>query len=147
MQSPLIFFEPSGSALAEVIAIDHTGERESGNAWYRPVRLKHVECVRLGTPGNADWEAAHMTQLRMSLTMGLLFWLMLGACEQQGPPPKPIGAATNKHVEETRPLPSRSDADAMIQNMKVPMEDARQTEDVLKGAAGRTRQQSEQTTP
>lgn len=88
-----------------------------------------------------------MTQLRMSLTMGLLFWLTLGACEQQGPPPKPIGAATNKHVEETRPLPSRSDADAMIQNMKVPMEDARQTKDVLKGVAGRTRQQSEQTTP
>lgn len=88
-----------------------------------------------------------MTQLRMSLTMGLLFWLTLEACEQQGPPPKPIGAATNKHVEETRPLPSRSDADAMIQNMKVPMEDARQTEDVLKGVAGRTQQQSEQTTP
>ena len=88
-----------------------------------------------------------MTQLRMSLTMGLLFWLTLGACEQHGPPPKPIGAATNKHVEETRPLPSRSDADAMIQNMKVPMEDARQTKDVLKGVAGRTRQQSEQTTP
>ena len=88
-----------------------------------------------------------MTQLRMSLTMGLLFWLTLGACEQQGPPPKPIGAATNKHVEETRPLPSRSDADAMIQNMKVPMEAARQTEDVLKGAAGRTRQHTEQTTP
>jgi hypothetical protein len=88
-----------------------------------------------------------MTQLRMSLTMGLLLWLTLGACEQQGPPPKPIGAATNKHVEETRPLPSRSDADAMIQNMKMPMEGARQTEDVLKGAADRTRQHTEQTTP
>ena len=88
-----------------------------------------------------------MAQLKMSLTMGLLFWLTLGACEQQGPPPKPIGAATNKHVEETRPLPSRSDADAMIQNMKMPMESARQTEDVLKGAADRTRQHTEQTTP
>jgi hypothetical protein len=94
-----------------------------------------------------DLEATHMTQLRMSLTMGLLFLLTLGACEQQGPPPKPIGAATNKHVEETRPLPPRSDADAMIQNMKMPMEDARHTEDVLKGAADRTRQQSQQTTP
>lgn len=86
-----------------------------------------------------------MAQVRMSLTMGLLFWLTLVACEPQGPPPKPIGAATNKHVEETRPLPSRSDADAMIQ--KVPMEGARQTEDVLKGAADRTRQHTEQTTP
>jgi hypothetical protein len=88
-----------------------------------------------------------MTQLRMSLTMGLLSLLTLGACERQGSPPKPIGAATNKHVEETRPLPPRSDADAIIQNMKVPMEAARQTEDVLKGAAGRTRQHTEQTTP
>lgn len=87
-----------------------------------------------------------MTHLRMSLTMGLLLLLTLGACERQGPPPKPIGAATNKHVEETPSLRSRSDADAMIQNMKTPMEDARQTEDVLKGAADRTRQ-SEQTTP
>ena len=78
--------------------------------------------------------------------MGLLLLLTLGACERQGPPPKPIGAATNKHVEETPSLPSRSDADAMIQNMKTPMEEARQTEDVLKGAADRTRQ-SEQTTP
>ena len=78
--------------------------------------------------------------------MGLLLLLTLGACERQGPPPKPIGAATNKHVEETPSLRSRSDADAMIQNMKTPMEDARQTEDVLKGAADRTRQ-SEQTTP
>jgi hypothetical protein len=35
----------------------------------------------------------------------------------------------------------------MIQNMKQPMEDARQVEDILKGAADRTRQQSEQTGP
>ena len=88
-----------------------------------------------------------MTHFRMSLKIGLLLLLTLGACERQGPPPKPIGAATNKHVEETLPLPSRSDTDAMIQNMKMPMEDARQTEDVLKGAADRTRQQTEQPTP
>ena len=88
-----------------------------------------------------------MTHLRMSLTMGILLLLTLGACERQGPPPKPIGSATNKHVEETPAPPSRSDADAMIQNMKTPMEDARQTEDALKGAADRTRQRTEQTTP
>ena len=88
-----------------------------------------------------------MTHFRMGLTMGLLFLVTLGACERQGAPPKPIGAATNKHVEETPSLPSRSDADAMIRNMKTPMEDARQTQDVFKGAADRTRQQTEQTTP
>ena len=88
-----------------------------------------------------------MTYLRMSLTMGILLLLPLGACERQGPPPKPIGSATNKHVEETPAPPSRSDADAMIQNMKTPMEDARQTEDALKRAADRTRQPTEQTTP
>ena len=88
-----------------------------------------------------------MTHFRMGPTIGLLFLLMLGACERQGPPPKPIGAATNKHVEETPSLPSRSDADAMIRNMKTPMEDARQTQDVFNGAADRTRQQTEQTTP
>ena len=88
-----------------------------------------------------------MTHFRMSLTMGLLLLLMLGACERQGPPPKPIGAATNKHVEETPASPSRLDADTAIQNMKTPMEDARQTEDLLRGAAGRTRQQSEETPP
>ena len=88
-----------------------------------------------------------MTPLRMSLTMGILLLLTLGACERQSPPPKPIGAATNKHMEETPASPSRSDADAMIHNMKTPMEDARQTEDLLKGAADRTRQQSELTTP
>jgi len=88
-----------------------------------------------------------MTHFRMSLTMGILFLLTIGACERQGPPPKPIGAATNKHVEETPASPSRLDADTAIQNMKTPMEDARQTEDLLRGAAGRTRQQSEETPP
>ena len=88
-----------------------------------------------------------MTHFRMSLTMGILFLLTIGACERQGPPPKPIGAATNKHVEETPASPSRLDADTAIQNMKTPMDNARQTEDVLRGAADRTRQQSEPTAP
>ena len=88
-----------------------------------------------------------MTQLGMSLSVGMLLLLTFAACEQQGPPPKPIGAATNKHVEETPAPPSRPDADAMIQKMKTPMEDARQTEDLLKGAADSTRQQSDPTTP
>jgi hypothetical protein len=88
-----------------------------------------------------------MTHLGVNLAIGMVIFLTLAACERQGPPPKPIGSATNKHVEEPPARPSRVDADAMIQNMKTPMEDARQTEDLLKGAADRTRQQSDQTTP
>jgi hypothetical protein len=83
----------------------------------------------------------------MSVTVVILLSLMFAACERQGPPPKPIGAATNKHVEESPAPPSPVDADAMIQNMKTPMENARQTEDVLKGAADRTRQQSDPRIP
>jgi hypothetical protein len=87
-----------------------------------------------------------MTNIVKSLTLGILCLLTFGACERQGPPPKPIGSATNKHVEETPATPSRLDTDAMVQQMKTPMEDARKTEDLLKGAADRTRQQSDQTT-
>lgn len=88
-----------------------------------------------------------MTHLSIRLAMGLVLTLTFGACERQGPPPKPIGSATNKHVEETPASSSRADADAMIQHLKTPMEKARQTEDLLKGAADRTGQQSEQTAP
>ena len=77
---------------------------------------------------------------------GLLALLLaLGACERQGAPPKPIGSATNKHVEETPARPSQLDGDPMIQQMKTPMEDARHTDSLLKGAAERTTQQSDQT--
>lgn len=86
-----------------------------------------------------------MTHLGMSLAIGILLFLVFGACERQDPPPKPIGAATNKHVEETPAPPSRPDGDAMTQEMKTPMEDARRTEDLIKGAADRTRQLSDQT--
>ncbi len=85
--------------------------------------------------------------LEISLTLAILLCLTAVACERQGPPPKPIGSATNKHVEETPALPSRSETDAMIQRMKTPMDDARQKEEVLKGAADRTRQQLDHTTP
>ncbi len=87
-----------------------------------------------------------MTQLRMILAMGILVVLMVVACERQGPP-KPIGSATNKHAEDTPVPPSRRDADAMIEKMKSPLDDARQTEDLIKGAADRTRQQSDQANP
>ena len=86
-----------------------------------------------------------MTHLERRLTIGMLVLLTLGACDRQSPPPKPIGAATNKHVEQA-PAPSGR-PDAIIQQMKGPTEDARHTEDVLKGAPDRARQQSEQTNP
>lgn len=88
-----------------------------------------------------------MTHFGMRLVIGILLLVTLGACERQGPPPRPVGSATNKHVEETPAPPSRPNADAMIQNMTTPMEDARQTEELLKGAADRTRRQSEPTIP
>ena len=83
----------------------------------------------------------------MSLTVGILLLLTCEACERQGPPPKPVGSATNKHVEDTPARPSPLDADVMLQNMKTPMEKARQTEDQLKDSAARIRQQSEPPTP
>lgn len=86
-----------------------------------------------------------MTPFELRLIMALLLLITAGACERQSPPPKPIGAATNKHAEES-PAPA-SRPDAMIQRMKTPMEDARDTEEALKGAADRTRRQSEQTGP
>ena len=88
-----------------------------------------------------------MIHLGLSLAMGIVLFLTVGACERQSPPPKPIGSATNKHVEEAPATPSRLDTDAMIQNMKSPMGDARRTEDQLKGAAARTSQQADQTAP
>ena len=86
-----------------------------------------------------------MPHRAVGLTIGMLMLFALGACERQSPPPKPIGAATNKHVEEAPAAPSGPNA--AIQQMKTPMEDAKHTEDVLKGAADRTRRQSEQSTP
>jgi len=81
--------------------------------------------------------------LRTSLTRAMLCILIFGACERQGPPPKPVGSATNKHVEEKSVVPSSLDADALIQNMKTPMDKARQTEEQLKRAADRTQEQPE----
>ena len=87
-----------------------------------------------------------MTHRRLNAIVGIALLLTLEACERQGPPPKPIGAATNKHVEEPPAAASRQNADAVIQHMKTPMEDARRTEDLLEESADRTRQ-SDQTTP
>ena len=96
-------------------------------------------------------EKAHLNY-RLAIVVrhvtGLIALLLaLGACERQGAPPKPIGSATNKHVEEPPARPSQLDGDPMIQQMKTPMENARHTDGLLKGAAERTTQQSDQTAP
>lgn len=88
-----------------------------------------------------------MTQLGITLSAMILVALtLLGGCERQGPP-KPIGSATNKHVEETPAPSSRGTADTMIEKIRTPMDDARQTEDLIQGAADRTSKQAEQATP
>ena len=88
-----------------------------------------------------------MTHPGSSLSMAILIaFTLLGACERQGPP-KPIGAATNKHVEETPAPPSRGTIDTMIEKIKTPMDDARQTGDVIQGAADRTSQQADRANP
>ena len=97
-------------------------------------------------------EAKHVVKYRLGIVLSrvagvVALLLVVGACEREGPPPKPIGSATNKHVEETPARPSRLDADAMIQQLKTPMENAAQTEELLKGAAERTSRQTDQTIP
>lgn len=88
-----------------------------------------------------------MKPLGVSLSVMILVALpLLGGCERQGPP-KPIGSATNKHVEETPAPSSRGTADTIIEKIRTPMDDARQTEDVIQGAADHTSKQAEQATP
>ena len=89
-----------------------------------------------------------MTPFIMSPLLGIVLVLTSAACERQDPAPKPIGSSTNKHVEESPAASStRMDTDAMIQKMKTPIENAGHTENLLKGAADRTRQQADQISP
>ena len=88
-----------------------------------------------------------MTHLGIMLSVVMLVAVaFLGGCERQGPP-KPIGAATNKHVEETPAPPSRGNTNTVIDKIKTPMDEARQTGDVIQGAADRTSQQADQANP
>lgn len=86
-----------------------------------------------------------MTHHGMGLTLGVLLLLTAEACERQGAPPKPVGAATNKHVEEAPASPPLPNADTTIQHLKTPLDNARKTEELLKESADRTRQQSDST--
>jgi hypothetical protein len=83
-----------------------------------------------------------------AITVGfpLLILIALTSCEREGPP-KPIGTATNKHVEQA-PTPPRSDAAEVItETIKSPLDKARQTGEVLQGEADRTSKQAEQVIP
>ena len=84
-----------------------------------------------------------MIHFRMSLTMGLLLLLMLGACERQGPP-KPVGTATNKHVEGSPAKPPKEPAEAITGALKTPLNEAHQAEGVIQGAADVTKKQVDQ---
>jgi hypothetical protein len=86
-----------------------------------------------------------MTHPGTGLAMAIVLLLGVGACERQGPPPKPIGSATNKHVQETPAAPEPMDADAMARHMKTPLENARRTEDTLTQSADRTSRESHET--
>ncbi|BCA52948.1 hypothetical protein W02_00880 [Nitrospira sp. KM1] len=88
-----------------------------------------------------------MTPLHPSLSAFVLAGLILAACDRQGPPPKPIGSATNKHVEEAPAAPSRRDVETLIEKMNTPMDDARQAENMLKESADRTKRQAEHANP
>ncbi len=81
-----------------------------------------------------------------AITLWLIALLTLGAlvaCERQGPP-KPIGTATNKHVEEAPAPPSRGAAAALTEAVKTPSDRAQQSGDAIQGTEARTSKQVEQ---
>ena len=67
---------------------------------------------------------------------------LVAACEREGPP-RPVGTATNKHVEESPPRPPKDTAEAITGAVMTPLDKASQTEDTIWGAAGRTKEQAE----
>ena len=76
--------------------------------------------------------------------MALLALMSHVACERQGPP-KPVGTATNKHVEESPARPPKEAADTLTEAVKTPLDRAQQAEGVIQGAADVTKKQVEQT--
>lgn len=68
---------------------------------------------------------------------------LVAACERQGPP-KPVGTATNKHVEESPARPPKEAAEALTEAVKTPLDRAHQAEDTIQGTEDRTRKQADQ---
>lgn len=68
---------------------------------------------------------------------------LVAACERQGPP-KPVGTATNKHVEESPARPPKEAAGALTEAGKLPLGRAHQAEDTIQPTEDYTRKQVEQ---
>ena len=68
---------------------------------------------------------------------------LVAACEREGPP-KPVGTATNKHVEGSTAKPPKEAAEAITGALKTPLNEAHQAEGVIQGAADVTKKQVEQ---
>jgi hypothetical protein len=78
------------------------------------------------------------------LPLVMLFTLTLPACEREAPQ-KPVGTATNKHVEESSASPYPA-ANTMTEAMKSSLEKAHQAEGAVHEAAESTSKQAEHTT-
>ena len=87
-----------------------------------------------------------LTAISLGVLMALLSLMSHVACEREGPS-KPVGTATNKHVEESSARPPKEAADAITGAMKAPLDKAQQAEGVIQGAADVTKQLAEQATP
>jgi hypothetical protein len=68
-----------------------------------------------------DGEVDKMRLIAIGLC--LIALLMLTACEREGPP-KPVGTATNKHVEQAPATSPKEAADAITGSIKTPIEKA-----------------------
>ena len=79
------------------------------------------------------------------LPLVMLFTLTLPACEREAPQ-KPVGTATNKHVEESSASMAHTTAEGMTEAVKSSIEKAYEAEGALQGAAETTSKQAEQTT-
>jgi hypothetical protein len=79
-----------------------------------------------------------------TVLLSMIVLLSLSGCDREAPQ-KPLGSATNKHVEES---PARPDAaETLTGRIKAPMERAQQTEGMLQGAAEERGSQADQATP
>ena len=68
---------------------------------------------------------------------------LVAACEREGPA-KPVGTATNKHVEASPARPPKAAGEALTEAVKTPLDKAQQAGDTIQGTEDRTRKQVEQ---
>ena len=68
---------------------------------------------------------------------------LVAACEREGPP-KPVGTATNKHVEASPHRLPKEAGEALTEAVKTPLDKAQQAGDTIQGTEDRTRKHVEQ---